>query len=90
MLSYIKKKKTASQECHILASKYGKESAYVFLNSVYKTPGVQNKELAKLCNVAPARVSQIASEAVKEGFGFNTHNGKREAVLYQSDGRGGL
>lgn len=88
MLSYIKKKKTASQKCHTLASKYGEASAYLFLNSVYKTPGVQNKELAKLCNVTPARISQIAGEAVKEGLVSTRTLGKEKRYYIRTMGEG--
>lgn len=88
MLSYIKKKKIASQKCHTLASKYGEASAYLFLNSVYKTPGVQNKELAKLCNVTPARISQIAGEAVKEGLVSTRTLGKEKRYYIRTMGEG--
>lgn len=88
MLAYIKRKKTASQKCHTLASKYGKDSAYLFLNSVYKTPGVQNKELAKLCNETPAKVSQIASEAVKEGLVSTRTLGKEKCYYIRTMGEG--
>lgn len=67
MLSYIKKKKETSEKCHVLAKKYVSGTSFVFLNSIYNNPGVQNKKLAELCNVTPARISQITNEALQEG-----------------------
>ncbi|WP_405289576.1 hypothetical protein [Methanobrevibacter sp.] len=68
MLSSIKEKKVTSQKCHTLAMKYDTDSEYIFLKSILDSPGIQNKKLAGLCDVTNARVSQIASKALKDGL----------------------
>lgn len=68
ILSLIRKKRKQKQECHALAHKYNLDSSYLFLQSIYDLPGLQNKKLAEICGVTPARISQIAVEASKEGL----------------------
>lgn len=68
MLSFIKEKRIKSQKKHALATKYQEGTKYVFLSSVCGTPGLKNRELAKLCDVSTARISQIANEALSDGL----------------------
>ena len=49
---------------------------------------MQNKELAKLCNVTPARISQIAGEAVKEGLVSARTLGKEKRYYIRTMGEG--
>lgn len=86
MLSYIKEKKESSQKCHTLARKYRTGTTYSFLNSIYKTPGMQNKELAETCNVSTARISQIANEALQEGLISSRTFGKEKSYYIRTMG----
>ena len=86
MLSYIKKKKTQSQTSHVLAAKYENDSALVFLKSIYNNPGLQNKKLAELCDVSPARISQIASNAIKDGLISTQIFGKEKCYYIRTMG----
>lgn len=81
MLSCIQQKKSVSQKCYTIASKYETGSAYTFLNSIYDNPGLHNKRLAQICNVSSARISQIASEALKDGLICAQSSGK-EKIYY--------
>ena len=86
MLSYIKKKKTLSQTSHVLAAKYENDSAFVFLRSIYNNPGLQNKKLAELCDVSTARISQIASHALKDGLISTQIFGKEKCYYIRTMG----
>lgn len=86
MLSFIKKKKSKSQISHELAAQYGKDAKYLFLSSIYNNPGLQNRKLADMCNVTTARISQIASEALKDGLISVQEFGKEKCYFIRTLG----
>lgn len=86
MLSYIKEKKSKSQKSHELAVQYEKDAKYVFLSSIYNNPGLQNRKLADICEVTPARISQIASEAIKDGLISVQEFGKEKCYFIRTLG----
>ena len=86
MLSFIKRKKSESQKSHELAVQYEKDAKYDFLSSIYNNPGLQNRKLADICDVTPARISQIASEALKDGLISVQEFGKEKCYFIRTLG----
>lgn len=66
VLEFIRDERIRSQEKYALATQYEKETRYTFLSSLYNNPGLQNKDLAQICGVTSARISQIANEALSD------------------------
>ena len=86
MLSFIKEKKIQSQKSYSVATKYEKDTKYIFLESVYNNPGIQNRKLACICDVSKARISQIVNEAVSDGLISVQEFGKEKCYFMRTLG----
>lgn len=86
MLSWIQKKKKTSQRCHTLAEKYQVDSMFTFLSAVYKKPGIQNKDLAQICKVSTARISQISNDALGDGLISMQSLGREKSYFIRTSG----
>lgn len=86
MVESLKKKEDSNRKGNQVALKYEAGTMFQVLQSIYDVPGVQNKELAEICNVTTARISQITNSALMDGLITAQPMGKEKSYYIKKYG----
>lgn len=86
MMESIRRKKETEQKGKELAIKYETGTMHQVLQAIYNIPGLQNKELAEMCEVTPARISQITNNALLDGLITARSMGKEKSYYIRNLG----
>ena len=82
----IRRKKETEQKGKELAIKYETGTMHQVLQAIYNIPGLHNKELAEMCEVTPARISQITNNALLDGLVTARSMGKAKSYYIRNLG----